>query len=361
MHDSAARSHHQVSSTLIDYPARDMTITVGAGMSVGELQQILLKENQQLPIDVADDATTLGDLVSFDISGPRQFGYGTLRDYVIGIEAVDATGRVFHAGGRVVKNVAGYDLCRLLVGSRGQLGTISQLTFKLKPVPLQQSLVVSGFRSLRDLNTALERLNLTATTPVILDVVSRHASNRLLNQSAPEIFNTVQCSDAVALLVVGFEGPDVACHWQSGALKDELLSTAVWTHQAAATDAFSGYCRAAQCAASPSRDDKWMAKLNTLPSRVVSAITVLQQAGCLMFGRAGNGILYVRPLTDAVGELNPANEIDGINHLQSLVADGVGSLEVLKASSARSTMAPPGVRAISQKLRELLGPRNQLL
>jgi glycolate oxidase FAD binding subunit len=141
MPDSQFTASSPVSSAIVDYPARDMTITVGAGMSYGTLQTILKEENQQLPIDVADEGTSLGELVAHDICGPRQFGYGSLRDYVIGVEAVDVNGRVFHAGGRVVKNVAGYDLCRLLVGSRNQLGTITQLTFKLKPLPAHQAII----------------------------------------------------------------------------------------------------------------------------------------------------------------------------------------------------------------------------
>ena len=78
----------QISSDVIDYPARDMTITVGAAMTVGQLQDVLRHENQQLPIDSANDEMTIGDLVAFDISGPRQYGYGTLRDYVIGMSAL---------------------------------------------------------------------------------------------------------------------------------------------------------------------------------------------------------------------------------------------------------------------------------
>lgn len=344
-----------LSSAIIDYPARDMTVTVGAGMAFGELQRILREENQQLPIDVADDSVTLGQMVSDDISGPRQFGYGTLRDYVIGIEAMTGDGRVFHAGGRVVKNVAGYDLCRLLTGSKGQLGTITQLTFKLKPLPIQQVLLSAGFRSLQALESAVERLNLTATTPMIMDVVSRMAGNRLLQTSMPELASTMPCSDAVAQLIVGFEGPEVACQWQSAMLGDELLGTAEWVHRAANSDASSVYCRAVQAAAVPQELDAWMAKLVTLPSRVVSAITVLQKAGCEVFGRAGNGVLYVRPSVDSPTGNQPANEAEGIGLMQSLVADGTGSVDVLKSVSSRSTQPMPVVQEISRQLRELLG------
>jgi len=344
-----------VSSTVTDYPARDMTITVGAGISVGELRQLLRTENQQLPIDVADDATTLGELVSHDISGPRQFGYGTLRDYVIGIEAVDGQGRTFHAGGRVVKNVAGYDLCRLLVGSRGQLGTLTQLTFKLKPLPVQQAVVVVGFRSLRDLEAALERLNLTATTPLILDVMSRFATESLLKDAVSELSGTSQFSDSAAVLLAGFEGPPLACQWQTTTLTEELQGSAAWTQAASDLTAFETYCRVAQQASIPTEHDPWMARLMTLPSRVVSAMTVLQDAGCDVFGRAGNGVLLVRPSRNSLNENRRADEPTAMRQLQSLVADGVGSVEVLKAAASRSTTSVPAVQAISEKLRALLG------
>lgn len=355
MSDSLSTSCHPVSASLVDYPARDMTVTAGAGMAFGELARIVREENQQLPIDVADDAITLGQIAADDICGPRQFGYGTLRDYVIGIEAVAGDGRVFHAGGRVVKNVAGYDLCRMLVGSKGQLGTISQLTFKLKPLPVQQVLMAAGFRSLQVLESALERLNLTATTPVILDVVSRFAGDRLLRASMPELVSTTPCSDAAALLVVGFEGPPVSCEWQSAMLKDELLGTAAWVHAATVPDASALYCRAAQIASLPSVADPWMAKIATLPSRAASVMTVLQKVGCDIFGRAGNGILYVRPSTHSPDENQPVDESEAIGLLQSLVSDGVGSVDLLKSAASRSTQSSPAVHEISRKLREVLG------
>ena len=354
MHDSESASRPAISSAIVDYPARDMTITVGAGMSYGSLQTILRVENQQLPVDVANENTSLGELVAYDICGPRQFGYGSLRDYVIGIEAVDGNGRVFHAGGRVVKNVAGYDLCRLLVGSRNQLGTITQLTFKLKPLPAQQSVVVAGFRSLRDLESALERLNLTATSPVILDVLGRAATSRLLTASVPELAETTHGQDAAALLVLGYEGPPAACQWQNKTLQNELAGTAVWCHIASRADAFPIYCRTTQAAATGGNNDPWLARLITLPSRVVSSLSVLQEAGCEVFGRAGNGILFVRPSTQ-ISSSQPPDEAQAATTLSSLVTDGNGSFEMLRSTSARSTVSAAPVRELSKQLIELLG------
>lgn len=354
MPDSQFTASSPVSSAIVDYPARDMTITVGAGMSYGTLQTILREENQQLPIDVADEGTSLGELVAHDICGPRQFGYGSLRDYVIGVEAVDVNGRVFHAGGRVVKNVAGYDLCRLLVGSRNQLGTITQLTFKLKPLPAHQAIIAAGFRSLRDLEAALERLNLAATTPVILDVLGRSSTSRLLATSMPELVETTSGKDAAALLVLGYEGPLAACHWQNKTLQDELAGTAVWCHIATNAEAFPHYCRTAQIAATGESTDSWLARLITLPSRVVSCLSVLQEAGCEVFGRAGNGILLVRQATQS-SPSQPPDETQAATILSSLVADGIGSFEMLRSITARSTISASPVRSISKQLSELLG------
>ena len=120
---------------VIDYPARDMTITVQAGISIARLQEILRAERQQLPVDVPlPDRATIGGAIATNASGPRRFGYGTLRDYVIGISVVNDRGEEVKAGGRVVKNVAGYDLMKLYTGSFGTLGIITQVTLKVKPL-----------------------------------------------------------------------------------------------------------------------------------------------------------------------------------------------------------------------------------
>src|SRR6478736_2819398 len=118
------------------YPARDMTITVQAGVTIARLRDVLKAEGQQLPVDVPfPDRATLGGAVATNASGPRRFGHGTLRDYVIGISVVDDRGEEMKGGGRVVKNVAGYDLMKLYTGSLGTLGIITQLTLKVKPRP----------------------------------------------------------------------------------------------------------------------------------------------------------------------------------------------------------------------------------
>src|SRR6185295_8537546 len=127
---------------VVDYPARDMTITVEAGITMAELANTLSAERQWLPIDAPQPgAATLGGVVATASCGPRRYGSGTVRDYVIGISAVDGRGMPFKGGGRVVKNVAGYDFCKLLTGSMGTLGVIAQLTLKIRPMPEQSAFV----------------------------------------------------------------------------------------------------------------------------------------------------------------------------------------------------------------------------
>src|SRR5437762_40368 len=110
---SAARPGIELSlaklNRVIDYPARDMTTTVEAGITMASLAETLAAERQRLPVDAPQaDRATLGGLIATNWSGPLRYGHGTIRDYVIGINAIDGRGVPFKGGGRVVKNVAGY-------------------------------------------------------------------------------------------------------------------------------------------------------------------------------------------------------------------------------------------------------------
>lgn len=253
---------------VVDYPARDMTVTVEAGLTLQALTDLLAEEGQHLPVDIGDPEMSVGAFVAADLAGPRQYGYGTLRDYVIGLEAVDGQGRVFHAGGRVVKNVAGYDLCRLMTGSRGALGILTQLTFKLKPVPDQLSLHVWQFSDQESVAAALERLNLSSTRPVIMDL-------------------EVHTTDCWRLLT-GVEGPASVCDWQLEQLRQEL-QTADQTEEAVGDSAAAlDYCR--QAAARHLSADT-LATVRTLPSRVPSLCQMMVQSGGKVDSHAGSGII----------------------------------------------------------------------
>lgn len=200
---------------VIDYPARDMTITVQAGITMARLQGILAAEHQRVPLDVPRaDQATLGGVLATNTSGPRRLGFGSARDYVIGISAINDAGQEYKAGGRVVKNVAGYDLCKLLVGSLGTLGIITQVTLKLRPLPEERALVTFGCDTAR-LEGLLDRLHASRSRPVVVDALNDASVHAMPQAGLPE---------SPWVLAVGFEDSCEVVAWQMRQLQDELRS-----------------------------------------------------------------------------------------------------------------------------------------
>ena len=128
---------------VIDYPAADLTITVEAGTTIAELTKRLASQRQQLPIDIPQpERATVGGAVVVNAAGPRRYAYGSMRDYLLGFTAVDGHGILFSGGGRVVKNAAGYNMGRLMTGSLGTLGVITQATLMVRPLAETSALLV---------------------------------------------------------------------------------------------------------------------------------------------------------------------------------------------------------------------------
>ena len=164
-------------SRLIDYPHADMTITVEAGMTLAALSAILAEQQQRLLVDAPfPDRATVGGIYATNTSGPRRFGAGRPRDQIIGVSFVTSEGVVVKGGGRVVKNVAGYDLPKLLTGSLGTLGIITQLTLKVRPIPEKSAVAWACFRNLQAVSEALDRLNLSETRPIAIELLNASAA-----------------------------------------------------------------------------------------------------------------------------------------------------------------------------------------
>jgi glycolate oxidase FAD binding subunit len=126
---------------VVDHAAGALVVTVRAGTSVDELAPVLAAAGQQLALDAPVTGSTIGGLLSTNLSGPRRLLYGTARDLLIGVTFVRADGIIAKAGGRVVKNVAGYDFGKLLIGSFGTLGVVTEAIFRLHPTARSQVLV----------------------------------------------------------------------------------------------------------------------------------------------------------------------------------------------------------------------------
>ncbi len=117
------------------YEPEDLTVTVGAGTSFAELDAVLATRGQECPLDPRDPSATMGGIVASGLSGIRRLRHGPLRDHVLEVRFLTGDGRLVKGGGPTVKNVTGYDLPRLLVGSLGTLGVLVQLTLRCRPRP----------------------------------------------------------------------------------------------------------------------------------------------------------------------------------------------------------------------------------
>jgi glycolate oxidase FAD binding subunit len=341
---------------VIEYPARDMTITVEAGIRIDELAKVLAEQGQRLPIDVAQlHRATLGGVAATNTSGSRRFGLGTLRDYVIGISAVDAAGRAFKAGGRVVKNVAGYDLCKMLVGSLGTLAVITQLTLKLRPIPEKSLLTWLPFDRLGAIEQALERLVTSGTRPVAIDVLEARAAVAVSAEAGIEL------SANRPVLCLGFEGTARETTWQVETLKSEIQPVGpreiVTVEDGDATKLWFALAEFQV----PS-DDPLTFKANLLPSRTVEFVHEAERAGCSVCAHAGNGIV-VGHGPDTITTSAAATEL--LAGLRGLAHKCQGNLVVVQCDQSWQASLPLWGESESgwplmRNLKRQLDPRNLL-
>ena len=223
---------------LVEHEPGDLTATAQAGITIAALQAALRARGQWLSLDPPDAArATLGGVLAANASGPRRHLYGTARDLLIGVTVVTADGAVVHGGGKVVKNVAGYDLPKLFVGSFGTLGVIVEATVKLRPLPDAERLVAVRFERLQDAGAALRNLLGSDLIPNAVDLLDGPSAGALGLPAAP------------ATLAVGFDGLGEQVDWQvaelatvvvrCGGAKPAPLAAETWARLASASrDAF---------------------------------------------------------------------------------------------------------------------------
>ena len=164
---------------IIEHEPADLIAVAQAGVTLSSFNEKLMENGQWLPLDPPNDGrATLGGVVATGLAGAQQFGYGQPRGSVIGMTVVLADGTIIKAGGRVVKNVAGYDLCKLFTGSYGTLGIITELIFKLRPRPAREATVIAT-GSAAELFSAGRALLDARLFPVAVELVSSSLANKL--------------------------------------------------------------------------------------------------------------------------------------------------------------------------------------
>jgi glycolate oxidase FAD binding subunit len=196
---------------IVAHEPHDMTVVAESGITVGALNDAMASARQRLPVDPCNPAmTTLGSLICAAHSGPLRLSEGTSRDLLIGVRLVGHGGNVVHGGGRVVKNVAGYDLMKLMGGSFGTLGIVTEATFKVRPIPPEYCLAIVPFGLATDAFAAAYILN-DALPLSNLEILSPALAMRF-NSASP------------FLLLAGFSGSPLEIGYQAERIRDLLIA-----------------------------------------------------------------------------------------------------------------------------------------
>jgi len=270
---------------VIDYPSADMTITLEAGITLANLRQVLAEKRQRLLIDAPQpERATLGGIYATNANASRRYGAGSPRDQIIGVSFVTSDGVLVKGGGRVVKNVAGYDFPKLLTGSMGTLGIISQMTLTVRPIPEFSALVWAVIPSGDRLGTILDGLNTSGTRPIALDVLNASGARMAGGPLGLPHDGTV--------LVLGFEDNAPSVAWELDHLKSELLGLDFVTLAEQAAEPLWSALTEFQAA------EMGLVTFvaNVRPSSVASFVAELDPALWAVQAHAGNGIIRAHSL-----------------------------------------------------------------
>ena len=215
---------------IVEHVAGDLTVVAEAGVRLADLQEQVGRAGQLLGLDPAEEGATLGGVVSANASGPRRLRYGTTRDLLIGITVVLADGTVAHAGGKVVKNVAGYDLAKLYTGAHGTLGVVVSTTWRLHPVPPARRVVTLELADAAEAGPLAIALNRSTLTPSAVELIGSAGGSARLVVLFESIAESVadQARTAVSLLGSGTESEDLPPDFgrRPGGADDVLLRLA---------------------------------------------------------------------------------------------------------------------------------------
>jgi FAD/FMN-containing dehydrogenase len=277
------------------YDPADLTVGVGAGMTVAQLNAMVGQDKLMFGGDPPfADRGTVGGLLATASHGPLRHGYGAVRDYCIGIRFVTGDGRRAKGGGRVVKNVAGYDLMKLMIGSHGTLAVITSASFKLFPAPRQTKTFVCEFATWQESLKFRDAMRRSAMAPMCLELVSP-AARKLIRRET--------ISDTWAICVRASGSDAVLARYR------EALGSAV-TREVEGEEESDLWRGIENCC----ERERMHVRMDVIvpPGRVASVLQALdditdQRFGYALLGRIGLGHLRVFPPVGSHGGTQPAN------------------------------------------------------
>ncbi len=201
---------------ITEYEPADLTITAQAGVTIAQLQAVLAAQDQCLPLEIAKpEQQTLGGMIATRAGSLTRLSGGSVRDLLLGVSVVNSAGAIVKGGGKVVKNVAGYDLPKLYCGSLGTLGLITQASLKVAPLPEASATVALPLDSSRNCEDVLDHLLASDLAPSFLFLLSQTAASQIMPDA-----------EDAQYVVLGFDGDTEAVGWQTKTLGADALDAA---------------------------------------------------------------------------------------------------------------------------------------
>ena len=306
---------------LLEHEAPDLTCHVEAGITLAELQTKLATKGQRLALDPPNtQQATIGGILASNASGPKRLRYGSARDIVIGLRVVQASGEVARSGGSVVKNVAGYDLNKLYIGSLGTLGIIVEANFKLQPLPVDERTLLLTFSNAEAAMHTVIALLGSLLTPSAIELIDSGAASDMID------FFGLTLPNNGYTLAVNFEGSTTSIDRQvnetlllarknDASLGDDLIGEAQTQFWNTVREHTQGTvtCKAVLVVSQMA---------NYL--KTIEQVCQNHELEAAVVAHAGNGILYI--------ELRPADAtyrlVEAIKELRLYAQEALGSLVV---------------------------------
>ncbi|MBC8233378.1 FAD-binding oxidoreductase [bacterium] len=350
-------------NSVIELLPDDLTVTVQAGITLSELQRQLLPKNLTLPIDppggrkTSPVLATLGGIVATNSNGPGRLKYNSLRDLVIGIKVILADGTIIKAGGKTVKNVSGYDMKKLFIGSLGTLGVIVEITARLAPLSETGQTILASFAELPQ------------ATKVVANILKSELLPKSIELFSPVGADLLGMPSEHFLLVIDIEDVKESVSRQSGQIKqicESEKSSNVNAIQGQERDALLGIMQDWPMIDAES-DTQVCCKISLPIGRVAEAFQAIENTAeqgnldTAIMSHAGSGIIYVilTPQTDqAQFEATIENlalmaqQFGGISIVEHAPAEIKGNIDVWGAT--RSDIA------LMRQIKEQLDSKNLL-
>jgi glycolate oxidase FAD binding subunit len=332
--------------SVLEHAAGDLVARVQAGARLGDVAAALAEAGQEIALDVPADAT-IGGMIGSGLAGPRRLRYGTPRDLLIGITIVRADGTVAKSGGKVVKNVAGYDLGKLMAGAAGTLGLVTEATFRLHPLPAARAYVTAEYVAVSVacdavavaansplVPSAVELIRPTVDGPILVGVLLEGSADGVAARAA-------RMSGLLGTAEVTDEPPD----WWPGAPSaaadgETLIQVSFWV------SALGGVLDAIESAAA--KADVSPVIIGSAGAGVLYAHVAASEAvsSAVIIGSAGAGVLYAHvaaseAVSSAGASAGAVAEFAGA--LRAAAGSGRGGVTVLAAPAAvRAELASRG-------------------